>query len=147
MIVDKPQIPTNIPFYSSMYEPLEVFWHTLLKAGTCSYTLCTHPMCLSNSQGFFVSENVQKNAVFWLLRFFIILKHPKEVSSRQFLTFPILWFSSIVMIIFFETMKTGKNHTSDIAFWKIGRKILIWTYLVFSKCSQRVSSLTIPYSF
>ncbi len=44
MIVDKPQIPTNTPFYDRLYEPLEVFWHTSLKAGTCSYTLCTHPI-------------------------------------------------------------------------------------------------------
>ena len=27
-----------------MYEPYEVFWHTLLKAGTYSYALCTHPI-------------------------------------------------------------------------------------------------------
>ena len=92
-----------------------------------------------------IRKCLKKHAVFWFLRFFIILKHPKEVSSRQFLTFPILWFSSIVMIIFFETMKTGKNHTSDIAFWKIGRKILIWTYQVFSQCTYEVSSCTIDY--
>ena len=43
MIVDKPQIPTNIPFYGSMYEK-SLYNHTSLKAGTCSYTLCTHPI-------------------------------------------------------------------------------------------------------
>ena len=36
LIVDKPQIPTNIAFYDRLYEPIEVFLHTSLKAGTCS---------------------------------------------------------------------------------------------------------------
>ena len=42
-IVAKPQIPNNIPFWDTMYEPQEVFWHVSHMAATTSYTQCTHP--------------------------------------------------------------------------------------------------------
>ena len=33
-IVAKPQIPNDIPFWDTMYEPWEVFWHVPHMAGT-----------------------------------------------------------------------------------------------------------------
>ena len=42
-IVAKPQIPNNIPFRDTMYEPYEVFWRVSHMAGTTSYSQCTHP--------------------------------------------------------------------------------------------------------